>query len=100
MNDRTLHDSEPARPDENSGTLIDLNADSREAGRAAGFAWAAEEARRGYLHPMDDMPYAKARIVIEHARHAFGGLTHGRPRAFIRGFVQGVSEYWRSHSPK
>jgi hypothetical protein len=85
-------------PDENLGTLIELNADSREAGRAAGFAWAAEEARRGYLHPMDEMPYAKGRIVIEHALQAFGGLIHGRPRAFIRGFVQGVSDFWRSHS--
>ncbi len=96
MVNHALHDS--SRPDESSRTLIELNADSRHAGRAAGFAWAAEEARRGYLHPMDDMPYAKARIVIEHARDAFGGLTYGRPRAFIRGFVEGVSNYWRAHS--
>src|SRR5437879_4062267 len=98
MNDHAPQSSQPLRPDDHSGALIRLSSDSWEAGRTAGFAWAEDEARRGYVHPVSHVP--NARIVIEHARHAFGGMTHGRPRAFIRGFVQGVSEYWRSHGSR
>ena len=67
----------------------------REEGRAAGFDWAAEEARRGYLHPLELEQERRIQIVIEHAQAAFGGRCRGRPRDFIRGFVQGVAQFWR-----
>ena len=78
--------------------LLELDADTREAGRAAGFDWAADEAQRGYLHPviLNDAP--QLRILIDHAHTAFGGRCRGRRRAFIRGFVQGVADYWPSRS--
>src|SRR5437762_10247927 len=98
MEDHATQGSQSGQRDDHWGALIKLSSDSREAGRAAGFAWAEDEARRGYVHPVSHVP--NARIVIEHARRAFGGMTHGRPRAFIRGFVQGVSEYWRSHGSR
>jgi hypothetical protein len=97
MDGHARKDSPLERPDALAGPPRDSQTDSWEAGRAAGLAWATDEARRGYLHPVSEVPNSKVRIVIEHARDAFGGLTHGRPRAFIRGFVQGAAEFWRSH---
>ena len=69
---------------------------SREAGRSAGLAWAADEARRGYLHQVKIGEGQKTRVVIEHARQAFSGLCEGREHSFIRGFVQGVAEFWQA----
>jgi len=80
------------------GAPPDVPADSWEAGIAAGFAWASEEAERGYLHPLIVHSPQTAKIVIEHAHEAFGGRCRGRPRLFIRGFVHGVSEFWRERT--
>jgi hypothetical protein len=67
-----------------------------EAGRSAGFAWASDEARRGYLHPLPLEPGQPTRFLIEHAQAAFGGACVGERHAFVRGFVHGVSEFWRT----
>jgi len=72
--------------------------DTWEAGRAAGLDWAADEARRGYRHPISVEPNKTTRLLIDHARQAFGGLTYGRRRPFIRGFVAGAAEFWHSQS--
>jgi len=83
-------------PDEMAAAAADSEAAKRlrEEGRAAGFDWAADEARRGYLHPLELEQDQRMQIVIEHARAAFGGRCRGRPRDFIRGFVQGVAQFW------
>jgi hypothetical protein len=70
---------------------------SWEAGREAGLKWAADEARRGYLHPLTVKSPQQSRMLVHHARQAFGGLTHGRRHSFIRGFVAGVAEFWQAH---
>src|SRR5690242_10857981 len=69
---------------------------SRMAGRKAGFAWAAEEARRGYLHPWRMDPARRMRIVINRARQAFHGRCAGERHSFLRGFVEGAAEFWES----
>ena len=68
-----------------------------DSGRSAGFAWATEEARRGYLHPLSLEPGRPTRLLIEHAQAAFGGACVGERHAFVRGFVQGVAEFWRTY---
>lgn len=65
-----------------------------EQGRASGFDWAAAEARRGYLHPLEIPEGTRAQIVVEHAQEAFASLCRGRPRPFIRGFIQGIAQFW------
>src|SRR5260370_31244823 len=70
--------------------------ETREAGRVAGLAWASAEARRGYLHPINIESPTSTRLLVGHARQAFGGLIHGRRHPFIRGFVEGAAEFCRA----
>jgi hypothetical protein len=76
----------------------DSDRGSWEAGRAAGLKWATDEARRGYRHPLNIEAPHKTRLLVGHARQAFGGLTQGRRHPFIRGFVAGVAEFWSSRT--
>jgi hypothetical protein len=58
-----------------------------QAGRAAGYRWAADEATRAYSHPLTLDPADRTKLVIEHARQAFGGRCVDQPHAWVRGFV-------------
>ncbi len=88
------HDPLPAESRERSEG--ETAAQSREAGRKAGLAWASEQARRGYLHPWRLEPGQRMRIVINRARQAFHGRCVGQRHSFLRGFVEGAAEFWES----
>lgn len=68
-----------------------------QRGYQAGRNWALEEAEAGYLHPLEVSTgrAATVRMLLEHAPQVFSGICRGRSRAFIRGFVQGVADFWR-----
>src|SRR5262245_28323979 len=91
---RFKHDAPTAESRERSDG--ETAAQSREAGRKAGLAWASDEARRGYLHPWRMEPGHRMRIVINRARRAFQGRCVGQRHSFLRGFVEGAADFWES----
>jgi len=76
---------------------LDLRSELWHSGAAAGAQWAYEELKRGYAHPLTVESARTQRMLIEHAREAFGGRCRGKPRLFIRGFIHGVAQVWRTH---
>lgn len=68
-----------------------------ERGYRAGYHWAERQWEKGYRHPISMIPptgtVMKVLITDPRARKVFDGECYGKSPKFIRGFLNGISDF-------